>query len=960
MDPGASFGAWLEKRRKALDLTREEVAQRAGCSVSALRKIETDERRPSKQLASLLADCLEIPPEDRLSFLKIARGEQSLGQTRSPASLPTPPPIPEPPSPRPRTQLPSPPTPLVGREQELRALGQLLTDPQCRIITLVGPGGIGKTRLAIQAAADHCPKFREGAFYAGLSGLSNLDHVIPAIAEALQFFFYGALEPKIQLFNYLHEKELLLVLDNFEQLIQGAWLVVEITEKSPGVKLLITSREQLNVRGEWTFEVDGLSYPNLPSVDSRRFSQPFEEHPGNRPIEDYSAVALFIQSARRASVGYKIEAEDYPAIVQISSLVEGIPLGLELAATWVRTLTCAEIAREIEGSLDFLSTPGSGVLQRHKSMRAVFDHSWNLLTEEEQRVIGRLSVFRGEFTRQAAEQIAGASLPILSGLIAKSFLRRQSTGRYDLHELLHQYSAAHLAADPQAHAAAQQRHYDFFLSLLETADQELKGNRQLDWLSRLEQDYGNLWAAFEWALESDRVAPGSDELALRLSGALRWFWRMRGDFHEGRAWLKEALQLSPERPTAARAGALLGMSLLMNGLGDLGAARQPAEESAVIYRELGNLPGLAEALTVDGLTLVWQGEATLGRARLEEALTTYRKAGDRWGEAQVLYRLGSFLADYSGDITGRVMLEESAAILENLGEKYLFLSVLISLGIVKMGLGDYAAARTLLERGLIVAREIKHPWGIADALTNLGCVFRIRGEYTSAQSYLEEALEVYQRYGRSIWETDVLCALAENAIAQGNFSTARLHLQAAFILLETSENKWLQALVWYFRGFLAYYEGDAEEAAVLLGEATALARKGQFKPDLARSLVALGRVKRLLGEVILGSKLLLEGLDLFRKLGNKLGIAIAIDELAAVSALQGEGVQAVMLLSTTHALREVMGAPLPPVDNNAFDSAVAACRTQLGETAFAAAWASAAARPFQEVVEEILKNWRIL
>src|SRR5215208_3781163 len=201
MEPSRpSFGAWLEKRRKALDLTREELSQRAGCSASALRKIETDERRPSKELAAILADCLDIPLADRASFLKIARGEQSLGQFRPPTPLPALQPFPTSPAPGPCTHLPSPPTPLLGRERVLRALGQLLADPQCRIITLVGPGGIGKTRLAVQAAADQCPRFRDGAYYVGLGGFSNLEHVVPAMAEVLQFSFFGALEPKIQLF----------------------------------------------------------------------------------------------------------------------------------------------------------------------------------------------------------------------------------------------------------------------------------------------------------------------------------------------------------------------------------------------------------------------------------------------------------------------------------------------------------------------------------------------------------------------------------------------------------------------------------------------------------------------------------------------------------------------------------------------------------------------------------------
>jgi tetratricopeptide (TPR) repeat protein len=353
--------------------------------------------------------------------------------------------------------------------------------------------------------------------------------------------------------------------------------------------------------------------------------------------------------------------------------------------------------------------------------------------------------------------------------------------------------------------------------------------------------------------------------------------------------------------------------------------------------------------------LVWQGEANLGQARLEEALAICRKAGDRWGEAQALHRLGSFLADYAGDPRGQAMLEESAAILEDLGEKYVLTSVLISLGIVDVGFGEYAAARARFEHGLAIAREIEHPWGMADALTNLGCVCRILGKYPTAQSHLEQALQVYQEHGRSIWETDVRCALAENAICQGDLATARFCLQAASNLLGTSQNKWLQTLVCYFRGLLAHYEGDAAAAMMLLDETTALAREGQYKPDLARSLVALGRVKRTLGQLLPASELLMEGLELFRALGHKLGIANAIEELSAVAAAQGDGVQAAMLFSTAHALREGMGAPLPPVDRAAYDSVLAACRAQLGEIAFAEAWAHAAARPFQEVVEKVLK-----
>jgi tetratricopeptide (TPR) repeat protein len=587
-------------------------------------------------------------------------------------------------------------------------------------------------------------------------------------------------------------------------------------------------------------------------------------------------------------------------------------------------------------------------------MRVVFDQTWQRLSAREQQVLSQLSVFRGGFSRQAAEQVAGASLPVLATLVDRTLLRRAAAARYELHELVRQYSAGVLAADAGAHAAAQNRHYDYFLTLAEAALKGLKGRHQLEWLGRLQQEHDNLRAALQWALESDRAAAGRDELALRLSGALHLYWRMRGHFHEGRSWLTESLQPRPERRTTARAAALLGKSVLTYELGDLGATRLLAEESAAIYRELGDAHGLSDALSLVALTLIWQGEASLGQARLEEALALSRKVGDRWGEARALYRLGISLADCAGDPAGRAMLEESAAILEDLGEKYILTSVQLSLGMVDVGSGEYGSARAHFEQGLAIARENEHQVLMADALTNLGSVHEMLGDYSTAQSHLELALRVYQEHGCSTWQTDVWISLAENAISQGNLSTARSHLQAASNLLETSENRWLQRLVCYFRGLLAHYEGDAVAAMRLLGETAALAREGQHKPDLARSLVALGRVRRTLGQVLPASELLIEGLELYRALGQKLGIACALEELGAVSAVQGDGVQAAALLGAAHALREGMGVPLLPVDRAAHESVVVACRAQLGEAAFAEAWARAAARPFQEVVEEVL------
>jgi len=797
----------------------------------------------------------------------------------------------------------------------------------------------------VQAAANALNAFAHGAAFVPLAPVGSIAGVFPAIANAINFSFFGPSDPKVHLLSHLREKHMLLILDNVEHLLiedarheNIASLLIEILQAAPELKILVTSREALNLQGEWLFEVLGLAFPGTEQTEG---------------FDEFDAVALFVQRARSVLHGFELNEQNRAEVASICRLVEGMPLAIELAATWVRTLSPAEIAIEIQGSLDFLSSSERDLPERHRSMRVVFDHSWQMLSPDEQQVLSQLSVFRGGFQRQAAEQVAGASLSNLSTLVNRTLLRRSTAGRYDLHELVRQYSAAQLATDLQTKTTVQGRHYAFYLGLVEAAEQELKGRNQLEWLGRLEQDHDNLRAALEWALESDGLRPGEQQRSLKLSAALRWFWRMRGHFHEGCNWLTEALRLFPEKRSAARASALLGMSLLMNALGDLGAARAPAEKSAAIYRELGLQEGLAEAYVIEGLTLLWQGNADQGRARTRAALEIYRKLGDRWGEAHALYRLGSYLSDYNGDPAGRAMLKESATILEQLKEKYLYTSVLISLGIVDLSHGDYAAAKPSFERGLAATRELRHPWGIADALTNLGCLFRIRGDYASAQLHFEKALQVYREHGRNIWETDVYCALAENAIVQGDFATARTHLQSASDLVESSENKWLQVLVRYFQGMLAFHEGHAGQAAGLLEETTTLAREGQFKPDLARALLTLGRARLSQGELVLADELLREGLGLFQKIDHKLGIAITLEALAGVSAAQGNQRRAVELFSTASSLRQELGAPLPPVDHAAYDDALAKTRAQLGEAVFADLWERAAARPFFEVMEEI-------
>ncbi|MBZ0301236.1 MAG: AAA family ATPase, partial [Anaerolineae bacterium] len=325
--------------------------------------------------------------------------------------------------------LPPQPTSFIGREHEIAQLTALLADPNCRLLTLLGPGGIGKTRLSVQAATSQT-RFRDGVYFVPLAPLSSPDLLPTAIASALQIVLYDANSIQHELTNYLREKHMLLVLDNFEHLLDGVDLLTGILQAAPQIKFLVTSRERLNVLEEWVLLLEGLSFP-----DDRT----------NIPLESYSAVQLFTQRARQAQVNFSLD-DNAQAVRQICQQVEGMPLGLELAATWLRVMSSQQIAEHMESSLGFLTTPVRNVAERHRSMRAVFEQSWKLLSAGEQDVLMRLSVFRGGFDLGAAGQFAGASLDILAALADKSLIRVNHDGRYDLHELLRQFAEQQLQA----------------------------------------------------------------------------------------------------------------------------------------------------------------------------------------------------------------------------------------------------------------------------------------------------------------------------------------------------------------------------------------------------------------------------------------------------------------------------------------------------------------------------------
>ena len=437
-----------------------------------------------------------------------------------------------------------------------------------------------------------------------------------SVANAVGLTFGGPQEPKAQLLNYLRGRETLLVLDNFEHLLDGAGLLTEMLAAAPGLRLLVTSRERLKLQGEWLLELGGLSYPS--GEEAEGFAR-------------FDAVGLFLRTARRTDARFSLTPENRLAVFRICRTLQGMPLGLELAASWLRLYGCEGVARELERDLKALETPLRDVPERHRSLRAVFEGSWRLLTQEEQGVLMKLSVFRGGFAKEAAKEVADASPHTLLSLIDKSLVQRVAEDRFDLHEVVRQNAQKKLAESARENAV-RRAHAAFFLDLAEDVEQKLKSSEQIAQLDRLERERENLRVSLQHTRRKDA------EKHLRLAGALSWFWWLRGYLHEGRAWLKGALSLNGA-PKAARAKTLDGAGLIAWVQNDYAAARAFQEESLALRRELGDMSGVAASLNNLGIVLHDQCNFIAAQETHRQCLALRRKQGSQKGIALSLFNL---------------------------------------------------------------------------------------------------------------------------------------------------------------------------------------------------------------------------------------------------------------------------------------------------------------------------------
>jgi predicted ATPase/class 3 adenylate cyclase len=701
--------------------------------------------------------------------------------------------------------LPAPRTSFVGRTDELASIDRMLDEPDCRLLTLVGPGGAGKTRLALEAAARRIDRYQHGVHFVPLVGVPAPDLLAPAVAESLQFQVdnaHSAIPPRDQLIDFLRERDTLLVLDNFEHLLDARDLLTQVIEQAPQVELLTTSRERLQVQSEWVLDVEGLAGGN-----------------GNGHAGDSAAVRLFVDRARQVDGGYALTDSERPHVERLCRLVSGMPLGIELAAAWASTLPCSEIADEIERNLGFLETSMHDVPERHRSLRAAFDQSWRLLSVDERRVFSRLAVFRGAFARDAAAAVSGAGLGELHSLVSKSLVRRAGLGRFELHELLRQYAAEQLGTEQRELVQARESHARFYVGMIAERADALLGARMMEARDELRVEIDNLRAAAEWA-----VTQWSEDDARSVLAYLQaFFWAH--DWHEGSqtfAQLVELLEPSPGGQLDAPQASDISLSALAYEA-YLGSALGYDERLDTIARAC--LPVLRERrLTKElGLCLLALGTNDCYRdvyaesaVSLEEAVDVARSIGDHLGVAASLSWLG-FVRLLVDDLGGaREAFEECRQVSAELGGPLMLGFAISKLGLLADAEGDYASAiRLHLEARELFARagdDAGAGYTQSRASMSAYCL----GDYEQALEHALAGYEGFERANHRWGMTAALCRLGFAAAALGRFDEAREYLRRALELARAMEALSLLLHALSGVGVLLAREGRDRDAAEVL------------------------------------------------------------------------------------------------------------------------------------------------
>ena len=752
MDPAAAFAQALKQRRKALDLTQRQLAHRVGCAPVTIQRIEQGTLRPSAHIVHRLAAGLDLPPGEREQFVRLGRGGSTSDASPAPARSIGPPALP----------LPVPLTPLIGRAREVAAVCEMMADSAVRLLTITGPGGIGKTRLALQVAADLAADFSDGVVFVDLAPIADPDLVAASMAQALGVREVGGQFLPATLKHTLRDQHLLLVLDNVEQVVDAAPLIAELLQAAPRLKVLLTSRVVVGVYGEHLFDVPPLSHPEPDPL------------PPLADLSEYEAIRLFAERAQAMQPDFVVGGDNAALVAAICYRLEGLPLAIELAAARIRFFPLPILLARLDQRLPLLTGGSRTLPMRQQTLRATIDWSYNLLDAEEQRLFWRLSVFVGGWSLEAAAAIC--AVPVtrpddvqqgICSLLDQHLLRqragRDGTPRFTMLETLREYALERLMASGEAERL-RRLHATYYLRLAEDAEPQLRGPRRRYWLQRLSDERDNLRAVMAWS----QLAPDGAALGLRVAASLWDFWVAYPS--EGQGWLdaaQEQCSRTPSGSEAPRAKALLASGFLAAFVGQYARSNRLLEESLALYQKLGNRRGAAYALLYRGSNAGVQADYARASSLLEQSLTLLREHTDTYGIAYARLSLGD-LALARGDLAGATAhFQESLTLSRALANPLWIGLATRSLARVAWMEDDESRAVALLEESLVWFGDIASPHVIGEVLVDRARIAQRQGDTARAATLYTEALARYRRHGSNHLMADCLDGLAGVAATLG-------------------------------------------------------------------------------------------------------------------------------------------------------------------------------------------------
>jgi predicted ATPase/DNA-binding XRE family transcriptional regulator len=774
-----SFGYWLKLKRKALDLTREELAKQVGYSAATIRKIEDEERHPSAQVVERLAEFLKIPQNERESFLRFARGDWKSAPTHLDEEIPW-----QSSTKSVHSNLPAPLTSLIGREKEIKDVREYLAKEDIRLVTLLGPPGIGKTRLSIEAARTVLPDFPDGVFFVALALLDDPTLIASAVVQALGFMEAGKVPADKQLEVGIGEKQMLIVLDNCEHLIEGvASLASSLLSACSRLKILVTSRESVRILGEWLYPVPAFAVPEgSASIDIEMAST-------------FPALTLFAERARTVRPDFALDIENVKMVSAICAQLDGLPLAIELIAARIRLMSPQALLERLNDQFILSADGMRAVSTRQKTLNDAIGWSYSLLSAEEQKLFAYLSVFWGGFTLEAAEAMFARAVKnkpisdLITLLLDKSLLQRTSDAlsgtRFTMLVTIQQFARDRLRETGEETQVCNW-HLAHFSELAKQSRPHLRSSDQLEWLDRLDVECDNIRAALSWAQARGFIAMG-----LYLATDLEMFWIYRAHLREPCFAIENLLAASPsiDQIHALARGHLVAGTLQMF-LANFDLAYAHAKESERLFLQLGptykaDLADARNLIVYTGVDFI--GDPVQSRQALEDNLKLFQEAGDRWQIAHTLFNIGDALR-HSGHLTSaRQAYEQSLVIFRECGDNIRVVHQEGELAAIAFAEGKYLEARKRYEEVLSFYRQARFNLLISIPLYMLGMIAIREGDYARAKAWFLECLLFEQQIGTSFLLSECLIGFAGIASSKRRFEHAAQMLGTAEMQVEARQ-----------------------------------------------------------------------------------------------------------------------------------------------------------------------------